>query len=186
MPCVIETPRLRLRHITPGDLDFLAAMLGHPEVMRHYPSVLDRDGAAAWLDRQLQRYARDGFGPWLVEERASGEPVGQVGPARQALEGDEAPSVEVGYLLHRAAWGRGFATEAARASRDWVFAQLRVPRVISLIRPENVPSQRVAERNGFRIIRQVVHAGLVHDVWGTERDAWLAAQSGRTASHNAG
>lgn len=183
MPCVIETPRLRLRHLVPGDLDFLATMLGHPEVMRYYPAVLDREGAAAWLDRQLQRYARDGFGFWLLEERASGRAIGQVGLLRQDLEGDAEPEVEVGYLLVRAVWGRGFATEAARASRDWAFSTLGVARVISLIRPENRRSQRVAERNALRIIRQVQHAGLLHDVWGMERSAWLAAQVRDATSH---
>lgn len=183
MPYVLETPRLRLRHLVPGDLDFLAAMLGHADVMRYYPAILDRAGAAAWLDRQLQRYARDGFGPWLAEERASGEAIGQVGLMRQELEGDPEPAVEVGYLLARPAWGRGYATEAARASRDWAFSALGVARVISLIRPENRRSQRVAERNGFRVIRQVQHAGLLHDVWGMERSAWLGAQVRDATSH---
>lgn len=184
MAYVITTPRLRLRHLVSGDLDVLAVLLGDPEVMRYYPSVLDRDGAAAWLDRQLQRYGRDGYGLWLVEERASGRAIGQVGLLRQTLEGDAEPSVEVGYLLHRAAWGHGYATEAARASRDWAFTHLGVSRVISLIRPENVPSRRVAERNGFAVVRQVLHAGLLHDVWGMERGVWLAAHSGGAASHD--
>lgn len=182
MPCVLETPRLRLRHLAPSDLDFMAGMLGDAEVMRYYPSVLDRDGAAAWIDRQIQRQARDGFALWLVEERASGGAVGQVGPLLQHLDGDDGPSVEVGYLLHRSAWGRGYATEAARATRDWAFTHLGVPRVISLIRPENLPSRRVAERNGFHVIRQVQHAGLRHDVWGMERAEWLAAPDGDAAS----
>lgn len=176
MPYVLETARLRLRHLVPDDLDFLAAMLGDAEVMRYYPAVLDRDGARAWLDRQLQRYATDGFAPWLVEERDSGLPVGQVGPLRQLLPGDTIPSVEVGYLLQRSAWGMGYASEAARATRDWVFARLGTPRVVSLIRPENGRSRRVAMRNGFRVIGEVMHAGLLHDVWGMDRGVWLAAR----------
>lgn len=176
MSYLLETARLRLRPLVPGDLDFLAGMLGDAEVMRYYPAVLDRDGARGWLDRQLQRYATDGFALWLVEERDSGRPVGQVGPLRQLLRGDVLPSVEVGYLLHRSAWGKGYASEAARAARDWVFARLGMPRVISLIRPENLASRRVAQRNGYRVLREVTHAGLLHDVWGMERGEWLAVR----------
>ncbi len=174
MTLVLETPRLRLRHLVPTDLAFLSDLLGDPEVMRYYPSVLDREGAAAWLDRQLQRYARDGYGGWLVERRSDGLAIGQVGAMRQQLAGDDEASVEVGYLLHRSAWGCGYATEAARATRDWIFTQLAVPRAISLIRPENGRSRRVAERNGFVVTRQVLHAELLHDVWGMERAVWLA------------
>lgn len=177
MSTVLETSRLRLRHMVPTDLDFLTGLLGHPEVMQFYPSVLDRVGAQAWLDRQLQRYARDGYGGWLVERREDGRAIGQVGAMRQQLAGDDEASVEVGYLLDRATWGFGYATEAARATRDWVFTRLPVPRVISLIRPENLPSRRVAERNGFRVTRQVLHAGLLHDVWAMERSAWLASDA---------
>ena len=177
MSYLLETARLRLRPLVPTDLDFLAEMLGDEAVMQFYPAVLDRMGAAAWLDRQLARYARDGYGPWLVEERDSGRAVGQIGPIRQELGGDDGTSVEVAYLLHRAEWGRGYAIEAAMATRDWVFAQLGEPRVISLIRPENLRSRRVAERNGFHVWREVLHAGLRHDVWGMEREAWLAARA---------
>lgn len=89
----------------------------------------------------------------------------------------------MGYLLARPAWEQGYATEAARASRDWAFSALGVARVISPIRPENRRSQRVAERNGFRVIRQVQHAGLLHDVWGMERSTWLGAQVRDAPSH---
>lgn len=177
MSIVLETPRLRLRHLTTGDLDFLADLLGDPEVMRYYPAVLDRDGAMRWLDRQLARYASDGYGGWLAERRADGCPIGQVGAMRQQLVGDDEPSIEVGYLLLRTAWGHGYATEAARATRDWIFTQLAAPRAISLIRPENLPSRRVAERNGFVVTRTVMHADLRHDVWAMERGVWLATSS---------
>ena len=85
--------------MSPGDLDFVAAMLGHPEVMRFYPKVYSRDEARAWLDRQRERYARDGHGLWLVENRATGEPVGQVGLIPPTLGG--VIEDEIGYLIHR-------------------------------------------------------------------------------------
>jgi len=159
---VLETSRLSLREMTSGDLDFLAALLADPDVMRFYPSPLDREGARAWLDKTLARYERDGHAFWLATEKATGEPVGQVGVLLQEVEGERFH--EVGYLFARAHWKRGFATEAARACRDWAFDK-GAPRVISLIRPENLPSAAVARRNGMTIERQVTFHNLPHDLW---------------------
>jgi RimJ/RimL family protein N-acetyltransferase len=147
MAPILETPRLALREMSPGDLDFVAAMLGHPEVMRFYPKVYSRDEARTWLERQRERYARDGHGLWLVEDRATGEPVGQVGLIMQLVDGVQEP--EIGYLIHRPFWRRGLASEAALGVRAWAFDTLGYPRVISLILPENLPSQGVARKLGM-------------------------------------
>jgi len=160
---VLETARLALREMDSRDLDFVAAMLGDPEVMRFYPKALSRDEAAAWIERQRRRYAEDGHGLWLVLERASGVPVGQVGLLRQEVEGVAQP--EIGYLLHRPCWHRGFATEAALGVRSLAFETRKLERVISLIRPENLPSQAVAERLGMLRGALVDFKGLPHHVW---------------------
>ncbi|MFY9559737.1 MAG: GNAT family N-acetyltransferase [Terriglobales bacterium] len=76
---------------------------------------------------------------------------------------------EIGYHLRRDHWGQGLATEAARACREWGFAHLKVDRLISLIPPENTPSQRVAERNGMPIWKEVGWRGLRHYVYAVER-----------------
>jgi len=146
-----------------GDLDFLAAQLGDPEVMRHYPKTYSREEAEGWIGRQLERYAEHGHGLWLVEDRSTGEPIGQVGLLRQWVEGIEEP--EIGYLIHRPFWRRGYATEAATAVRDWAFEERGLPRVISLIRAVNVPSQGVARKLGMRIERRVTFAALEHFVF---------------------
>lgn len=162
----LETARLRLREMAADDLDFIAAMLAHPEVARYYERTFARGDAEAWLDKQRQRYAEDGHGLWLVLERASGEPVGQVGLALQQVDDQRLP--EIGWLLHRPFWGRGYATEAAAATRDAAFQRWRYPAVISLIRPVNTPSRRVAERIGMRALRTVPFHGMEHIVYGTE------------------
>src|SRR5262245_20357533 len=108
MKIALETPRLVLREMSLGDLDFVAAMLADPEVMRFYPKCYSRDEAEAWVRRQLDRYARYGHGLWLVLDRAAGEPVGQVGLTIQMVDGAEEP--EIGYLIHRPFWRRGLAT----------------------------------------------------------------------------
>jgi ribosomal-protein-alanine N-acetyltransferase len=163
MQVIAETPRLRLREMVPADLDFVAAMLADPDVSRYYERRFDRADAQVWLDRQFMRYARDGHGLWLVEARDTGEPVGQVGLAIQEVEGNRHP--EIGWLLHRPFWGRGYATEAGGAARDAAFGRWRYPYVISLIRPVNLPSRRVAERLGMTPGREVEFHGFTHLVY---------------------
>jgi RimJ/RimL family protein N-acetyltransferase len=147
--------------MTLGDLDFMAAMLGDPEVMRYYPKPCTRDEAEAWIRRQFERYRLDGFGRWLAAARNTGEPVGQVGLATQMVAGVE--EREIGYIIHRAFWRQGFATEAALAVREYALCELRSRRVIALVRPENAPSQGVARQLGMTPAPELVmHADLEH------------------------
>ena len=162
----LETRRLRLRALEPDDLDFVALMLADPMVMRFYPRLYTRDEAVMWIDRQRERYARDGHGLWIAEDRPSGTPVGQVGLVMQSVDGEALP--EIGYLLHHRWWKKGLATEAACAVRDWAFEVRRYTRLVSLIRPVNSPSRRVAERVGMRRWKACVHAGVAHDVYAIE------------------
>jgi RimJ/RimL family protein N-acetyltransferase len=93
--------------------------------------------------------------------------IGDCGLVWQDLEGGE--GLEVGYHFNRHFWGHGYAPEAAKACIDLAFAKAGVDHVISLIRPENVASRRVAEKNGLRITRRILWKGLVHDVWEVRR-----------------
>lgn len=181
MPTVIETPRLRLREITRDDLDFLSEMLGDADVMRYYPHPLDRAGAQDWMERQLERYERDGFGFWLVEDATDGQAVGQVGLLKQMVEGEV--HREVAYMIHRPYQRNGFATEAAAAVRDHAFEVLNMPEVVSFIRPENVPSQRVARHLGMEPRRTIKRAGLSHLVWSV-RAKGHAARDGQTETRS--
>jgi RimJ/RimL family protein N-acetyltransferase len=145
---ILETPRLSLREMTWDDLDFLAMLLADERVMRHYPKCCSRDEAKAWLHRILERYAQHGHAFWLVSLRATGEPIGQVGLLLQHVDGVDEP--EIGYMIHAAHWRQGYALEAACGVRDYAFHTLDKPRVISLIRPANIPSQRVALKVGMK------------------------------------
>lgn len=164
---ILETARLALREMTPADLDFVAAMLADPEVMRFYPKTYTRAEAQEWLERQRMRYERDGHALWLVTDKESGAPVGQVGLVTQTIQGESIP--EIGYLIDRRYWRRGYASEAALGTRAHAFGARGYPRVISLIRPENTPSQGVARKLGMTIRAQTWHGGLLHDVWELER-----------------
>lgn len=145
---ILETSRLVLREMTWADLDFLALLLADERVMRHYPKCYTRAEAKLWLGRVIERYASHGHAFWLASLRATGEPIGQVGLLLQCLDGVDEP--EIGYMIHAPHWRQGYALEAAAAVRDYAFGTLDKPRVISLILPVNVPSQRVALSIGMK------------------------------------
>jgi ribosomal-protein-alanine N-acetyltransferase len=168
MPALIlETPRLSLREMTWDDVDFLTRMLGDERVMRHYPKVCTPEEAKLWMGRILDRYANHGHAFWLVSLRGSLEPVGQVGLLLQHVEGVDEP--EIGYMIHADHWRKGFALEAASAVRDYAFNVLDKPRVISLIRPVNIPSQRVALRVGLKPEKLTIWHDLEHIVFSLAR-----------------
>jgi len=149
------------------DLDFIAGMLADPEVMRFYPKPLSRDESLAWIDRQVERYRTDGHGLWLVVEKTSGAPAGQVGLLNQLVDGVRED--EIGYLIHRSFWRRGYASEAALGVRSYAWDTLKRRRVISLIRPGNLPSQGVARKLGMRVEKETLFRGLPHLVFCVER-----------------
>jgi RimJ/RimL family protein N-acetyltransferase len=157
---VLETARLVLRAMSPSDLAFVAEMLADAEVMRFFPKPFTIMESKAWIRRQELRYATDGHGYWLAALRRTDLPVGQAGVMTIDVEGCREHAL--GYIVHRPYWRRGFATEAAAASRDYVFDVLGSPRVVTLIRPENEPSLAVARRIGLRPERVVRYAGYDH------------------------
>lgn len=165
---LLETPRLRLREFIAQDADTLALVLSDPETMRYYPAPYDRAGVEQWIERNRQRYQDDGVGLWAIELTKTHEMIGDCGIMLQQVEGE--PLYEIGYHLRRDFWGQGFATEAAIACRDWAFAHLKVERLISLIRPENLPSRHVAERNGMTLWKEVNWRGLSHCVYSIKNE----------------
>jgi ribosomal-protein-alanine N-acetyltransferase len=165
---VIETERLVLREFTLDDVDAMFAIIGDAETMKYYPQPFSRDDAADWIQRNLERYSRDGVGLYAVILKATDDFIGDCGFAWQEVEGDTL--LEVGYHLHRDHWGHGYATEAAKHCMRYAFEHLGVAKVVSFIRPENLPSRRVAERNGMTIERQIIFHGLPHLLYAMRRE----------------
>jgi RimJ/RimL family protein N-acetyltransferase len=160
---ILETPRLTLRLITPDDFADLFAIWSDAATMRFYPKTLDEVEMRAWIDRNLQRYAEHGHSLWAVIRQADQQFVGDCGLITQDVDG--VAELEVGYQFNKAYWGNGYATEAARGCMEYARAQLGRTRIISMIRPENLPSRRVAERNGLSIEKELYWRGFTHYVY---------------------
>ncbi|MDR0344701.1 MAG: GNAT family N-acetyltransferase [Nocardiopsaceae bacterium] len=144
---VLTTGRLMLREMTGSDLDDMAALLGDEQVMRYYPRPKTRDEARAWIEWNQRLYREHGFGLWAVLLRETGEFAGDCGLTLQHVDG--ADEVEVGYHIRAGLQGNGYATEAAAAARDYARDVLGLHRLIAIINPANVPSQRVAAKIGL-------------------------------------
>ncbi len=165
---VLETARLRLRRFRRDDVEAVFAIIGDDVAMQYYPKTFNRSDAVQWVDRNLRRYREHGFGLFAVTLKGSEEVIGDCGIVRQEVEGET--RLEVGYHFRRDQWGHGYATEAAHACMAMALHVCGADKVISLIRPENVPSRRVAERNGMIVERQVMHYGLPHLVFAMRRE----------------
>ena len=145
-PDHIETARLLLRQFLEADIDLYARMCADPEVMRHIGDgrTLTREETWRAMATALGHWVLRGYGVYAVEEKASGRFVGRVG----LINPEGWPGLEVGWMIGREHWGRGFATEAGVAVVRMAYQALGATHVISLIRPENVASIRVAEKLG--------------------------------------
>lgn len=149
------TARLRFREMTEADLDEVEAVLSAPDPVRPNRRHRTRANAESWISWNMRNYVDHGHGLWVVETH-DGEFVGDCGLTTQDVEGEL--FVEVGYHVHLALRGQGLATEAALSVRE-AARSARVPHLVAIIRPENLPSQRVAEKVGLRLERRVFKNG---------------------------
>jgi RimJ/RimL family protein N-acetyltransferase len=152
-----EATRLAFRGMVADDLDDLAVLLGDPDVMTYYPRPKTRQEAAQWIDWNRRLYRTRGYGLWLLTT-AEGDFVGDCGLTPQVVDG--VTELEVGYHILPGRQRRGYATEAAAASRDFARTVLGATRLVAIIHPDNRPSQRVAEKIGLLPEkRTTVHGG---------------------------
>jgi [ribosomal protein S5]-alanine N-acetyltransferase len=165
---VLETKRLILREMDLHDLDDLLEVFSDPEAMQFYPKPFDRQMTQKWIERNIQRYDRDGFGLWALILKQTGKPIGDCGLVVQEVDGVE--EIEIGYHLRRDLCGKGLATEAAQACRDYGFSQLGFNKLISLINPDNIASRRVAEKNEMRLVKEIAWRNNPTCVYAIERN----------------
>ncbi|MFO7944810.1 MAG: GNAT family N-acetyltransferase [Anaerolineales bacterium] len=147
----LDTQRLHLRSMVSDDLDELLNIFGDPRVMASFNEPpFTRQQMQGWLDRNLAHQERWGYGLFAVILKAEEVLIGDCGLEHMDLEGEEV--TELGYDICSAYWNQGYATEAARAVRDFAFQSLDLPKLVSLIRVGNQASKRVAEKTGMHFV----------------------------------
>jgi RimJ/RimL family protein N-acetyltransferase len=143
----LRTERLLLRQWRDDDLDAFAELNADPEVMRHFPRTLSRAESDALAAQQKRLIAERGWGLWAVD--APEGFIGFVGLAEPRFEAHFTPAVEVGWRLAQNGWGKGYASEAARAVVGFGFDELRLDEIVSFTYVGNDRSRRVMERIGM-------------------------------------
>lgn len=144
---ILETERLYLREMTQNDFKDLAKMLQNPKVMYAYEHDFSDKDIQEWLDRQIERYRKYGFGLWAMILKDTNEMIGQAGLTIQLYKDIEV--LEIGYLLKENFWHNGYAREAALGCKKYAFEKLNRNKVCSVIKADNIASIKVAESIGM-------------------------------------
>ena len=152
MTVSLPTARLLLRPWRDADVAAFVRLSADPAVTEFLRPLPDRAAAEARVARVLEHWRRHGFGQWVVERPGKTGLVGVVGLAWVAYEAHFTPAVEIAWRLDRAHWGRGYATEAARAALDYGFGKLGLDEIVAVTVPVNWRSRRVMERLGMSCV----------------------------------
>ena len=144
---ILETKRLYLREMNPSDFNSLCRILQDEKAMYAYEEAFSDQEVQEWLDRQIYRYQKWNFGLWAAVLKETDKMIGQCGLTMQQWKDQEV--LEIGYLFERSHWHQGYATEAAKACKQYAFEKLNASEVCSIIRDSNTASQNVAMRNGM-------------------------------------
>lgn len=161
---ILETERLYLRKMNQADFKSLCKIMQDEKTMYAYEGAFSDAEVWEWLDRQILRYQKWGFGLWAVILKDTNEMIGQCGLTMQPWKDEEV--LEIGYLFEKSYWHKGYATEAAKACKKYAFEILKADEVCSIIRDTNIASQNVAIRNGM-----------------TMRDTWVKHYRGVEMPH---
>ena len=160
--CIIQTRRLVLRNFSLTDQEAMEALFGNPEVMFFGDGVQTSEWVGDWLEQRIhdaRQHPERGL--WAVTTANTDEAIGYCGLTYYPnIDGQG--ETEIGYRLARPHWGKGYATEAARAVRDYAFHQLGLTRLIAMIDPANAASIRVAEKLQLRYEKDVMLPGYTH------------------------
>jgi len=157
---VIRTPRLLLRQWRAEDREPFAAMGQDPAVMEHFPALLTLEESDSAADRVEAEIARNRFGFWAVEIPGEASFAGFIGLRSPGFEAHFTPCIEIGWRLARPFWGRGYATEGAKAALEFGFTQLALSEIVAFVVPANARSLAVMRRIGMRFSEEFDHPEL--------------------------
>lgn len=168
---ILETERLYLREMNQNDFGDLAEILQNPKVMYAYEHDFSDNDVQEWLDRQIERYKKYGFGLWAVILKNTNEMIGQTGLTIQPYKDTEV--LEIGYLLKENFWHNGYACEASSGCKKYAFEQLNRDKVYSIIKADNHSSMKVAEsigmKKGDEFITQYYNGDMLHFLYSVHR-----------------
>ena len=161
---ILETKRLVLREMRQSDFQDLAEILQNPKVMYAYEHDFSDNDVQIWLNRQIERYKKYGFGLWAIILKETKEMIGQAGLTMQPYKNTEV--LEIGYLLKGNFWFYGYAKEAACGCKKYAFEHLKKDKVYSIMKADNLPSIKVAESIGMNkkdeFITQYYNGDMLH------------------------
>ena len=161
---ILETERLYLREMNQSDFEDLAEILQNPRVMYAYEHDFSDNDVQEWLDRQITRYKKYGFGLWAVILKSTDEMIGQAGLTMQPYKDTEV--LEIGYLLKEIFWHHGYASEAANGCKKYAFEQLNRDKVYSIIKSDNYASMKVTKSMGMKkedeFVTQYYNGDMLH------------------------
>ncbi len=147
MNWILETNRLKLREIVQDDFSDLHEILSDSETMSFYPSLYAKTDTQNFIDKNIKWYESIGCGLWAVILKTENNLIGDCGITIQNIDGVD--EYEIGYHLNKSYWGKGYATEAAQAVKDYGFNKMGLKKLCSYMAANHWPSRKVAERNGL-------------------------------------
>lgn len=168
---ILETDRLILRKYVEEDFDALFEIVSDIETMQHYPAPFDEDKTRNWIIWNLDNYKKYGFGLWAVVLKETGEFIGDCGITIQDIDGEMLP--EIGYHIHKKYWRKGFAKEASRAVRDWVFLNTQYDTIYSYMKYTNIGSYSTAIENGMQKVKEYPDPkNIISYAYAITREEW--------------
>jgi len=168
---VIETERLILREMTEEDFDALYQVLADSDIMKYYSYVFDEISVKKWIERNIERYQKFGFGLWAVCLKETGEMIGDCGLTIQNINGEIKP--EIGYHIRADKQRKGYAKEAAIAVRDWAFNHTPFNIIYSYMKHTNEPSIKTAMSYGCKQVDEFTdEINGTTKVFAISKDEW--------------
>ena len=155
MKSVLETERLFLREFNERDVDRWHEITSDSETLSFWPSPFSYEQAEQWILRAIKSYSDLGFGRYAIVEKSSSTLIGDCGFLKAEILGNQ--ENDLGYILDRQYWGKGYATEAAKACFDFGTTSLGMTRIVATMETSHIASKKVAEKIGLSVKKEFLN-----------------------------